>query len=331
MLVESLALREANNARALAVKHRWLDTDFIPKKSYAGIPTLTDNASNFAPAFWVQQMHFFNGDFRTATEFETFFNNQQQADKLYSADALLGEAFRYGLTAGLFPNPLDRVYHADSDLQSSEQCLFAGGGGRLGRHGHAAPVLSTQQIPTSNPSYQVRPGPRLGGAAQLGFRPTPGWSTTCSCCSAWSKASTRISSRTACSRRLHRATTTPTAASTSPTTISGNRILDRRPIWRPTATTTIVIDAGDYTVWRNNYSGAGAGQSVAVPEPISLLCSVSNCSLVADGSGCEGPGLRNLARPGFEDATGGSTTNRKTFYESACNPCFLVLGCESTR
>ncbi len=64
MLVESLALRETNNARALAVKHRWLDTDFIPKTSYAGIPTLTDNVNAFASGFWVQQMHFFNGDFR---------------------------------------------------------------------------------------------------------------------------------------------------------------------------------------------------------------------------------------------------------------------------
>lgn len=108
MLVESLALRETNNARALAVKHRWLDTEFLPTLSYDGIPTLTDNFGVFASGFWVQQMHFFNGDFRHSAEFETFFRNQQEADQLYSDNAL-GEEFRYGLTAGLIPNG----YHAD--------------------------------------------------------------------------------------------------------------------------------------------------------------------------------------------------------------------------
>ncbi|MDZ4657996.1 MAG: PEP-CTERM sorting domain-containing protein [Bythopirellula sp.] len=102
MLVESLALREADNERALAIKDRWLDTTTLPKRSFGGIPTLTDNASSYAPAFWVQQMHFFNGDFRHSTEFETFFENQQQADALYSSNNL-GQAFRYGLTAGVSP------------------------------------------------------------------------------------------------------------------------------------------------------------------------------------------------------------------------------------
>lgn len=110
MLVHSLALRETDNERALAVKHRWLDTDFLPQRNFAGISTLTDNPSTFAPAFWVQQMHFFNGDFRHQAEFEAFFRNQQQADQAYSA-GILGETFRYGLTAGVVPSPV--VYHAD--------------------------------------------------------------------------------------------------------------------------------------------------------------------------------------------------------------------------
>jgi hypothetical protein len=124
MLVESLALREANNARALAVKHKWLDTDFLPKRSYSGIPTLTDNPGVYAPAFWVQQMQFFNGDFRHSADFQTFFTNQKQADKLYSFGAL-AQTYRYGLTAGLIPydpdnpndpnDPFDTYfgYHAD--------------------------------------------------------------------------------------------------------------------------------------------------------------------------------------------------------------------------
>jgi hypothetical protein len=111
MLVHSLALREQNNDRALAVKHLWQDTDFIPKRTLQGIQTLTDSLNAYAPAFWVQQMHFFNGDFRQSTEFETYFTNQQQADRLYSSQTL-GQTFRYGLTAGLIPNG----YHADAIL-----------------------------------------------------------------------------------------------------------------------------------------------------------------------------------------------------------------------
>jgi hypothetical protein len=109
MLVESLALRQfGNNDRALAVKDMWLDPDNIPQISMAGIPTLTDNASDFAPDFWVQQMHFFNGDFRHSAEFEQYFENQRIADEYYSAIEL-GEDFRYGLTAGVSP----QGYNAD--------------------------------------------------------------------------------------------------------------------------------------------------------------------------------------------------------------------------
>jgi hypothetical protein len=113
MLVESLALRETNNNRALAVEHLWLDTDNIPKRSYAGIPTLTDNPSAFAPAFWVHQMHFFNGDFRHSADFETFFENHRVVDQLFSSNAPpfgLGEEYRYGITAGVSP----QGYNADS-------------------------------------------------------------------------------------------------------------------------------------------------------------------------------------------------------------------------
>src|SRR3954470_5875923 len=38
-LVETLALREANNQRALAVKHLWFDPDFIPKKNFGPYST----------------------------------------------------------------------------------------------------------------------------------------------------------------------------------------------------------------------------------------------------------------------------------------------------
>jgi hypothetical protein len=117
MLVHSLALREGDNARALAVKHRWQDPSFIPKRSWDGIPTLTDSSA-FASAFWVQQMHFFNGDFRHSAEFETYFRNHHLADQQYSS-GLEGAEFRYGLTAGVSPNG----YHADRILNHPENVL----------------------------------------------------------------------------------------------------------------------------------------------------------------------------------------------------------------
>jgi Dockerin type I domain len=148
MLVESLALREANNQRALAVKHRWLDTDFIPKIFYDQTPTLTDNLGVYAPAFWVQQMHFFNGDFRHSAEFEDYFAKQQQADKQYSATAL-EEAFRYGLTAGVIPNG----YHADR-IGDHPFTVFSPEA--VAAWGDMNTLLSfyVQQNPTSNPRYR---------------------------------------------------------------------------------------------------------------------------------------------------------------------------------
>lgn len=102
MLIVSLALREANNSRALAVAPKWLAPANLPKISYSGIELLTDDAGAFAPAFWVQQAHFFNADFASNADFEGYFANHRRADALYCAD-LLAQPFRYGLTAGVDP------------------------------------------------------------------------------------------------------------------------------------------------------------------------------------------------------------------------------------
>ncbi len=152
MLVESLALREEDNDRALAVKHLWLDPDFIPKRSYAGYDTLTDNASNFAPAFWVHQMHFFNGDFRHSEEFETYFANHQQADRLFSTNITpfgLGEEFRYGLTAGVSP----QGYSADS-ISNHPNNVFSPEA--VAAWGDMDTLLQfyNEQFPTSDPRYK---------------------------------------------------------------------------------------------------------------------------------------------------------------------------------
>jgi hypothetical protein len=112
MLVVTLALREPDNYRALAVAPRWLDASAVPKIAYRGIGTLTDNPAAFAPAFWVQQQHFFNTDFATGAGFEMYFRNHQQADALYCL-ADIGQHYRYGLTAGVSPTgyTVDRIYN----------------------------------------------------------------------------------------------------------------------------------------------------------------------------------------------------------------------------
>jgi hypothetical protein len=149
MLVESLALRQVgNNDRAHAIKHLWLDPDNVPKRSYAGISTLTDNVANFAPAFWVQQMQFFNGDFRDNPEFQQFFENQMNADKLYSANTL-GEEFRYGLTAGVSPQgySADRIGNHPNNVFSPEA---------VAAFGDMETFLEfyNSQYPTSDPRYK---------------------------------------------------------------------------------------------------------------------------------------------------------------------------------
>lgn len=148
MLVESLALREANNSRALAVKHLWREVNNLPQTSFFGIPTLTDPAEPFAPAFWVQQMHFFNGDFRHSADFQTFFTNQMLADKAYSSN-VLGESLRYGLTAGVIPNGYhaDRIFNHPSNVLSPE-AVAAWGDMETLLHWYG------DQFPTTDPRYK---------------------------------------------------------------------------------------------------------------------------------------------------------------------------------
>ncbi len=147
MLVVSLALREADNARATAVAPLWLEPSNLPTRSYQGIPTLTDNPASFAPAFWVQQQHFFNADFATNPQFETFMANHHQADALYCLGAL-GETFRYGLTAGVVPGgySADRIFSHHFVFSPSAVAAW----------GDLATILDfvADQPPTSDPRYR---------------------------------------------------------------------------------------------------------------------------------------------------------------------------------
>ncbi len=148
-LVVSLALRQqGNNDRAVAVRREWFNTEALPTRAYDGIETLTDNPNRYAPAFWVQQAQFFNGDFRHDDGFQEFFSNQADADRAYSQQ-VLGEASRYGLTAGVSPNgyQADRLFDHPGEVFSPEA---------VAAWGDLTTLLqfATEQPPGSDPRYR---------------------------------------------------------------------------------------------------------------------------------------------------------------------------------
>lgn len=147
-LVTSLALREDNNDRATAIKHLWLNPENAPQKAFGNFNTLTDNPNNFAPAFWVQQAQFFNGDFRNSTAFQGFLQGHRIADKLYSKNSL-GEDIIYGLTAGVSPNgyQADRIMNHPGTVFSPEAVAAWGDMNTLLE-------FAAEQDPNTNSSYR---------------------------------------------------------------------------------------------------------------------------------------------------------------------------------
>jgi hypothetical protein len=265
MLVESLALREADNDRALAVKHRWLDPDYIPKRSFGGIPTLTDSG-DYASGFWVQQMHFFNGDFRQSEEFEQFFLNQRDADRLYS-EQFLGEEFRYGLTAGLVPQPevynADRIFNHPHDVFSPEAVAAWGDMDTLLE-------FYNEQVPTSNPAYQF--GLVRVSAEQPNWIP-PDAGLVDHLFLLFGLVESLEPDFFA--DRMF--------AALSPGDYNADGNVDALDygLWKSKFGSTPhlaadgngngVVDAGDYTIWRDNVTSATGEGSAAVPEPTTLL------------------------------------------------------------
>jgi hypothetical protein len=126
MLIVSLALRQAGATRAPLVADRWLNPAVAPKTAYRGIPTLTDRAGTFAPAFWVQQQYFFNPDFAGNLAFVEYFQNHRRADALYCA---------------LWPDRRGgSVRVPGGPYRRSRQRVQPFGRGRLGRRRHAAGI-----------------------------------------------------------------------------------------------------------------------------------------------------------------------------------------------
>jgi hypothetical protein len=126
MLVVSLALRQRQAVHAPAVSNLWLNAASAPKAVYRGLPTLTDRAGAFAPAFWVQQQYYFNPDFAADPGFVGHLKSHQRADALYCA-LELAQNYRYGLTAGVSPSGYraDRIY--DQEFVFSPEAVGAWG------------------------------------------------------------------------------------------------------------------------------------------------------------------------------------------------------------
>jgi hypothetical protein len=264
MLVESLALRQDNNNRAVAVKHRWLNPANIPKRSYGGVPTLTDNAANFAPAFWTQQMHFFNGDFALRPELDVFLDNAQTIDKNYSS-SVLAEAFRYGLTAGVSPSgyTADRLFNHPGNVFSPEA---------VAAWGDMATLLQiyNTQIPTSDPRY------RYGFVRQSQTQPT------------WVPADAGLVDHLFLLFGLMESVDPNffTSRVFDPL-LDGDYNFDGSvdaadyTIYRETlgSSTDLRADGNmngqvtglDYTVWKNNFRPAAAAAAASVPEPNGLI------------------------------------------------------------
>ena len=276
MLVESLALREANNARALAVKHRWLDTDIIPKKSYAGHSHADRQSGRICSRVLGAADALLQRRFSPQRRFRDVLHESASRPTSSIPAAPSAQAFRYGLTAGRQSRRrLSRTESAIGSIHHPNNVFSPEAVAAWGDMNTLLQFYAAQVLPTNDSQLQVRHGARLRARSRAGFRPTPAWSITCSCCLDWSRASTRISSPTAFSA-LRPATTTPTASWTRRTTPTGDRrsarrrIAGRRQLRTASSTPPTMWSGGSVTT----SAGSGAAAARAGAEMLVLLLSV---------------------------------------------------------
>lgn len=264
-LVVSLALRQqGNNDRAVAVRRDWLNALEAPKSFYSGIATLTDSPGSFAPAFWVQQAQFFNGDFREDRMFQALFRNQRSVDQLYSED-VLEEAFRYGLTAGVSPGgyTADRLFNHPGEVFSPEAVAAWGDLETLLEFAESQP-------PTSDPRY------RYGLVRESDDQP------------GWIPNDAGLVDHLFLLFGLVESLDTDffadrvfSALQKGDFNFDGLVNAADYTVWRDTAGTTSDlsadadldgdIDATDLSLWRANFGGNDSAMAVSVPEPGSLM------------------------------------------------------------
>lgn len=275
-LVVSLALRQqGNNDRAVAVRRDWLNAATAPKSFYRGLATLTDSPGGFAPAFWVQQAQFFNGDFREDPMFQALFRNQRNADRLYSQD-VLNEVFRYGLTAGVSPDgyAADRLFNHPDEVFSPEA---------VAAWGDIETLLdfAANQPPTSDPRY------RYGLVRESDDEPS------------WIPNDAGLVDHLFLLFGLVESLDADFFADrVFPALQDGDFNFDGLvnaadySVWRDTVGTTGDlsadadldgdIDATDLALWRANYQGSGVSATAAsVPEPTALLAALTLLTAMA--------------------------------------------------
>jgi hypothetical protein len=210
-------------------------------------------------------MHFFNGDFRHSPEFETYFENHQQADMAFSGNIPpfgLGEAFRYGITAGVSP----QGYNADSISNHPNNVLSPEAVAAWGDMETLFEWYNNTQYPLSDTRYKY--GMVRESQSQPGWVPFDAGLVD--------HMFLLFGLVESLDPDFFSDRVFPALA---PGDYNGDGSVDEADYerWKATFGSTSqlaadgnynsIIDSGDYVIWRKAADAAGAGGAAAVPEP----------------------------------------------------------------